>query len=49
MAAYYKDYRKHINKLCGQNTDFFFVSQQVVCTVTAVVYKGLKMLCHRLM
>ena len=25
MGVYYKDYGKHINKLCGQNIDFFVV------------------------
>jgi len=39
MAVYYKDYRKHINKLCGQNTDSFLVRVAGTDSNCCVLYR----------
>ena len=48
MGVYYKDYGKHINKLCGQNIDFFVVVGAGGTDSNCGLSSGLQMLSHGL-
>jgi hypothetical protein len=48
IAVCYEIHTEHINTLCGQNVEFFFMLNLVVHIVTTWLYKGHKHVCSEI-